>query len=158
MYSFQEFLFWISILFVVYYLFISSIVYIKRHKDGKTWLGKKILNIDNELNKIPYFTPSPSPSPSPSSSLSLSSELKYDKEVDKIKKINDEINKINSSLPEINKNRLKPYKKEESECYKIKEERTKAKCSSEDSSDMYDKLMNTIKSNIQTDVNVLNGQ
>lgn len=147
MYVFQEFLFYISILFILYYSFIFSVIFIKRRKDGKTVIGKDILDIDNEINKeLQRLGLEKAPSPAP---------ITYDEEVNKIKKLNDEINKINSELPDINKNRLKPYKKNEEEaCYKMQEKRTKAKCSAdtkkvkEDEMSVYQKLMDGVKKDL----------
>ena len=143
MYPFQEFLFWISIVFIVYYFFIFSVIFIKRSKDQKTLIGKDILKIDSEINKeLQKLGLEKAPAPS---------QPTYDEEVDKIKKINDEINKINAELPDINKNRLKPYEKKDGACYKIQEERTKAKCSADikevkdNEMSIYQKLMAGVK-------------
>ena len=146
MYPLQEFLFWISILFILYYSFIFSVIFIKRRKEGNTDIGKDILKIDNEINKeLIKLGLEKAPAPS---------HITYDEEVDKIKKINDEINKINSELTDINKNRLKPYEKKESACYKIQEERAKAKCSAdtkevkESEMSIFQKLMSGVKKDL----------
>lgn len=121
MYASQEFLLWLSILFIIYYIFITSVIYVKRNKDDKSGLGKDIIDIDNDINKelVKLGLENPSPSPSPLS--------EYNEEVKKVKEINDKVNKINKKIPEININRLKPYEKDGA-CYKAHEKKVKAKC------------------------------
>lgn len=128
MYPFQEFLFWLSILFILYFTFITTTLFLNRHKDNKN------LNIiNNELIKLGLEK-----KPSPSST-------SFDSEVENIRNINKQINEINETIPNINKNRLKPYQKNESECYKIKEEKIKQKCLNNPEMASYQKLMETIK-------------